>query len=370
VASGQEIVIIGAGIIGCAVARELACRGASVHVVDARAVARGATWASAGMLAPYLEAAHEGVLLDIAVRSLALYDSWIADVRADSAMEIEYRRSGSLQVAMDPAAAARLEASAGGTGTAQVSWIDARQLHEIEPALSSSALGAVSVPTHGYVAAADLAAALARAASGRGARFHFGARVSSVDPAASHVTVTAEDGRTWHADQVVIAAGSWTGQIRGLSDPAASHVRPVRGQLLRLAWQEAALSGVVWGPSCYVVPWQDGTVLVGATMEEVGFEERNTAGAVRSLLEAARIILPHVDDATFLEARAGLRPATPDGLPFIGPSATSGRVTYATGHYRNGILLAPLTARLVCDSMFDSGADPLLRTLTPARIGA
>lgn len=369
-ASGPEIVVIGAGIIGCAVARELACRGAIVHVVDARAVARGATWASAGMLAPYLEAGHGGLLLDIAVRSLDLYDSWIADVRADSAMEIEYRRSGSLQVAMDSAAAARLETATGNRRAAGITWVDARHLHEMEPALSSEALGAVSVLTHGYVAAPDLASALAHASSVRGARFHFGARISTVDARESHVTVTAEDGRTWRADQVVVAAGSWTGQVKGLPDPAAASVRPVRGQLLRLAWEGAPLSRVVWGPSCYVVPWRDDTVLVGATMEEVGFDERNTAGAVRSLLDAARIILPGVDDATFVEARVGLRPATPDGLPVIGPSAANRRVTYATGHYRNGILLAPLTARLVACSIFDGGDDPLLRTLNPARAAA
>ncbi len=370
-ASGPEIVVIGAGIIGCAVARELACRGATVHVVEARAVARGATWASAGMLAPYLEAHHGGVFLDMAVRSLDLYDSWIADVRADSGMDVEYRRSGSLQVAMDPSAAERLERAAGGaTSSPRSEWLDPDRLRQVEPALSSAALGAISVPVHGYVAAPDLAAALARAASGRGARFHFGGRVSRIDPTESRVTVTAADGRSWSADRVVVATGSWTGQVKGLADPAAGNVRPVRGQLLRLAWQGAPLAGVVWGPSCYVVPWRDGTTLVGATMEEVGFEERNTAGAVRALLEAARTILPGMDDATFVEARAGLRPATPDGLPFVGPSAGSPRITYATGHYRNGILLAPLTARLVSDSIFDGGIDPLLETLTPARASA
>ncbi len=371
VASVREIVVIGAGIIGCSVARELACRGASVHVVDARAVARGATWASAGMLAPYLEAGHGGGLfLDIAVRSLELYDSWIAGVRTDSGTEIEYRRSGSLQVAMDAAAAARLEDAANATVTAQITWIEGKQLQAIEPALSPAVLGAVSVPTHGYVAAPNLAEALARAAARRGARFHFGARVSAIEPAESHVTVTAEDGRTWTAGQVVVATGSWTGQVKGLPDPAAAAVRPVRGHLLRLAWPGRPLSRVVWGPSCYLVPWTDGTLLVGATMEEVGFDERNTAGAVRSLLDAARTILPRAEDATFVEARAGLRPATPDGLPFIGRSGASDRVTYATGHYRNGILLAPLSARLVAASIFDDDADPLLRTLSPSRLGA
>jgi glycine oxidase len=131
-------------------------------------------------------------------------------------------------------------------------------------------------------------------------------------------------------------------------------------------WQGSPLAKVIWGPRCYLVPWLDGTVLVGATTEHVGFDERNTVAGVRMLLDAARELLPGMEEATFLEARAGLRPATSDSLPIIGPSPTSERLVYATGHYRNGILLAPLTARLVAD-VIDGRADSMLEMLSPAR---
>jgi glycine/D-amino acid oxidase-like deaminating enzyme len=121
----------------------------------------------------------------------------------------------------------------------------------------------------------------------------------------------------------------------------------------------------VWGPDCYVVPWEDNTVLVGATVEDVGFDERTTAAGVRDLLDAVCELLPEAWRATFIDARVGLRPATPDGLPFLGPSALSNRMVYATGHYRNGVLLAPLTAHVVADWIADRKLDPVLASLRP-----
>ena len=164
----------------------------------------------------------------------------------------------------------------------------------------------------------------------------------------------------------MIAAGSWAGQL-DVDDGAAAAVRPVRGQLLRLQWRGAPLHHIVWGPDCYVVPWGDWTVLVGATVEDVGFDERTTAAGVRDLLDAVCELLPEAWRATFIEARVGLRPATPDGLPFIGASERSSRLVYATGHYRNGILLAPLTARLIADLIVDGREDAALAQLRPTR---
>ena len=140
--------------------------------------------------------------------------------------------------------------------------------------------------------------------------------------------------------------------------------------LLILVWAGAPLRHIIWGPDCYVVPWVDGTVLVGATVEDVGFDERTTAAGVRDLLDAVCDLLPAAWGATFSEARAGLRPATADGLPIIGPSAAVPGVTYATGHYRNGILLAPATALLVADLILDNRVDPALQFFQPSRFSA
>jgi len=190
----------------------------------------------------------------------------------------------------------------------------------------------------------------------------------ALDARPGFVDVVLDDGNSIRAEQVVIATGSWTPQLLGLDDEAPRQVRPVRGQLLRIRPRAPLLSRVVWGPGCYLVPWDDGTVLVGATMEEAGFDERNTVTAVRALLEAASTLVPALSDATFVDARSGLRPATPDGLPIIGPSASSDRLFYATGHFRNGVLLAPLTARIVADLMLDRRAVPELEALSPRRV--
>ena len=363
VTTDADVLIVGAGIIGCAVARELAVRGVRVDVAEARDIGRGATQASAGVLAPYIEAHDNGALLDLTVRSLNLYDRWIEVVRSESGIDVEYRRSGSLEVALDDTAAGRLMAMVARFGErARLAWLQGPEARAIEPSLSPSAVGALSAPTHGYVSPSILTQALARAASSRGAAFHPGERIARLDVRADHVDVSSVAGRSWHAQRVVVAAGSWAGQVEGLDD-AMSDVRPVRGQLLRVEWRGNPLTQVLWGPECYLVPRADGTVLIGATTEEVGFDERNTAAGVRTLLDAARVLLPGIEDATFLEARAGLRPATSSGMPIIGPSRTSDRIIYATGHYRNGILLAPLTAALVADLVIDGRAHPAIEPL-------
>jgi len=168
---------------------------------------------------------------------------------------------------------------------------------------------------------------------------------------------------------VVIAAGSWSGEIaiEGITMPVP--VRPVRGQLLHLGWTGTPLRRVTWSGRCYLVPWEDGTLLVGATVEEAGFDERTTAAGVRDLLDAACDVVPRAWNAAFLGARAGLRPASVDGLPVIGPSNIVPNVMYATGHYRNGVLLAPLTAQLVADAMLENRVDPLLAAVSPSRFG-
>jgi glycine oxidase len=169
---------------------------------------------------------------------------------------------------------------------------------------------------------------------------------------------------------VVLAAGSWSSRVR-VADSPPLPVRPVRGQLLRLGWTASERPGrVVWTDDCYVVPWSDGTVLVGATSEEVGFDESTTAAGVQGLLAAAIRALPGASSAALLDARAGLRPASADGLPYIGRRRRTPRVTYATGHFRNGILLTPLTAALVASAVLDNAIDDVEQWTSPNRLDA
>ena len=144
---------------------------------------------------------------------------------------------------------------------------------------------------------------------------------------------------------------------------------PIRGQLLHLGWNGRPVSRITWGERCYAVPWQDGTLLVGATLEDVGFDERTTVAGVKGLLEAVCDLLPHAAAAHLASARAGLRPATPDQLPVVGWSSAVPRLMYATGHYRNGVLLAPLTAQIVAEAVMDGRRDPAFDFTDPGRFG-
>ena len=359
-----DVIVVGGGIIGCAIAHEIARRGSKVRLIEGREVGGGATHASAGILAPYIEAHERGPLFDLTVRSLALYDEFVSVAAADSGTLIDYRRCGSLEVADDDGAAEALIARAAAGASDGLEWLPAERARQLEPALPETIAGALLSPMHGYVAVTALTEALAWAALRNGAEIESGRHIRAVERHGEAWALTADDGASWTADCIVMATGSWTGQISGA--PAVTRtVRPVRGQLIRLQWRTALLRYVLWGRDCYVVPWQDGTVLVGATVEDVGFDERATAAGVRDLLDAACELLPGAWGATFLEARAGLRPATDDGLPIIGQLASAPGLVFATGHYRNGVLLAPLTAQLVANLILEGRTDPALDVMAP-----
>jgi glycine oxidase len=361
------ITIVGAGVVGCAIAHELASRGAGVRLIDARGIAQGATRASAGMLAPHIEG-HVPTLHALAVRSLTLYDEFVRRAAADSGQPIEYERTGTLQVARSDAEAAELCALARAfvESGVQHTLLDAAGVRRLEPGVAAGVVSALLVPDHGYVAAEPLTRALAAAAVKHGTEI-VAARVTKVDGGDTPRVDTSAG--AFAADAVVIAAGAWSDNVGRGPASGPGVVRPIRGQLLRLRVDERPASRVLWGSRCYLVPWRDGSVLAGATVEDVGFDERATDEGVRYLREASAELLPALRDATFEQVRVGLRPMTGDELPAIGPSSTMRNVFYATGHYRNGVLLAPLTARLVADLVLDGRPGAELAVVHPDRLG-
>jgi len=362
-----KVTIVGAGIVGYAVAYELAARGAQVRLIDPRGVGQGATRASAGILAPYVEG-HSADLLRLGLCSLDHYDSFIARVAADAQRPIEYRRSGTLQVARSDSEARQLEHGARilATSGASHTCLDGGAVRRLEPSLAEGLVAGLLVPLHGYVGVATLMSALEAAARRHGATLAT-ARVNGIDLADGSVRVdTSED--TFTSDAVVVAAGSWSGGIP-MAPAVQPPVRPVRGQLVHLRFASPPLSRVVWGSTSYLVPWEDGSVLVGATVEDVGFDESVTVAGVRQLLEGAEALLPAARTATFDSARAGLRPAAADELPIVGRSSTMRGVYYATGHYRNGVLLAPLTAAMIADLVLDGRERGELALVRPDRFG-
>jgi len=361
---GVKVTVVGGGIIGCAVAHALTSRGVAVRIVDMRGPGRGATQASAGILAPYIEG-HVDALLRLGVNSLALYDDFVARVSADARQPIEYERSGSLHVARNEAAALELAIAARRFAHAGVphTLMPPHDALRLESALSPRIISALLLPDHGYVRAAELTSALLTAAIQQGAEMIVGS-VEEICSGSGSCIVRSSAGPL-ESDAVVVAAGSWSGRVPPLTPP----VRPVRGQLLHLHFQKRPLSRVVWGTDCYLVPWRDGSLLVGATVEEAGFDETATAAGVTRLLESSAELLTTMPEARFDTVRIGLRPGTPDELPLIGPSSTMPGVYYATGHYRNGVLLSPLTAKLVADLVLDGRRDPDLELVRPDRFG-
>jgi len=365
-----DVIVIGAGIVGCSVAYELVRRGASVEIVDERTVGMGATQASAGILAPYIEAHEASPLFDLAVRSLNLFDDFIERVSSDSGIAIGYRRTGTLHVATDAAGTRALRAVSDALARRGLGaeLLDGAAARLEEPHVTGDVVVGLLITAHGFVAANDLARAVAVAARRNGAQLLEQRRVKRISRVNGDIVVETDRG-SLEGNQVVLAAGSWSGAIAVDGVAAPVPVRPVRGQLVCLTWRGSPLRRVVWSPKCYLVPWDDGTVLVGATMEEAGFDERVTVAGVRDLLEAACEITPHALGAGFAGARVGLRPGTSDDLPLIGRSRVVPNLMYATGHYRNGVLLAPLTARLVADAMLDDRVDPALAAVSPSRFG-
>ena len=367
----RDIIVVGAGIVGCAIAYELARRGAAVEVVDQRQpVGMGATQASAGVLAPYIEARDGNPLLDLGVRSLDLFDEFVARASSASGIAIPYRRSGTIDVAVDESEVRALEETAGVLARrgVQARLIDGAGACAEEPHLADDVIAALVIDAHGFVVAAELTRALCSAARRRGAQLIEQSQVRRIVRSGRELFVETDRG-SLNANAVVLAAGSWSGTIEIGGIEGRVPVRPVRGQLLHLAWNGPPLKRATWSRRCYLVPWDDGSLLVGATVEEAGFDERATVAGVRDLLEAACDVVPQAWNAGFRAARVGLRPGTSDGLPIIGPSSVVPGLMYATGHYRNGVLLAPLTAQLVADAMVDNRIDPMIASVSPARFG-
>ncbi len=363
------IAVVGAGVVGAAIADSLAARGASVTVFDTRAPGAGASQASAGVLCPYVEAKPGSPLLTMGARSLALWDAFAAGVRDRAAgLDFEYERTGTLEVAFTEDQARHLQDFAAWLRSEGVrcDWLTGQALFDCEPALGPSTLAGLLIPHHGFVEVPALVRALMAAARLRGAQLETPREVVHVMPRSGAVEVTV-DGRTRTFEHVVIAAGAWSKRVR-VAGLAPLPVRPIRGQLLRLRpASEMNFRRSVWGPDCYTVPWRDGRLLVGATVEDVGFDERATAEGVRGLLEAINTLMPASRAAAFEEVRVGLRPATADHLPLLGPLRDAPRIILATGHYRNGILLAPLTADVVTRCILDDVTDEVFTVTDPQR---
>jgi glycine oxidase len=356
--SAYDVVVVGAGVIGLACAWRAAQRGLSVLVLDRDEPGSGASGVAAGMLAPVTEAEFgEEPLLALNLAGARMWPAFAAELAERSGVDTGYRASGAIVAAADRDDGEelrrlfRFQQSLG----LDVEWLGGRAVRALEPRLSPRVSGAIVARDEGHVHPRAVVRALVAALRHEGGEVIGGAPVERVER--DGVVV----GARVDARHVVVAAGCWSGAFAG-----APPVRPVKGQILRLGGGPLS-ERLVRTPRCYVVSRGDGEVVVGATVEERGFDTAVTAGAVYRLLEAAWEVLPEVEELELVEAVARLRPGSPDNAPVIGERDG---VVWATGHYRNGVLLAPITAQAVADILSERGPAEAVLPFGPERFEA
>jgi glycine oxidase len=365
-----DVVVVGGGVIGLAVAWRAAGTGMTVSVVD-ETPGQGASWAAAGMLAPVTEVHYgEHRLLALNLDAAGRWPAFAAEVEEAGGHPVGYRPGGTLAVARDADDNAALEdlyqfqLRCG----LEVERLRSRECRQLEPGLAPGIRGGVLAAGDHQVDNRALVQALLIACRRAGVGLLTG-RVAELAVDRDRVTgVVLADGTRLPAGSVVLAAGCWSGGLGGLAAEALPPVRPVKGQLLYLrgSASEPLCTRNVRGLEVYVVPRGDGRVVVGATVEEQGFDTRVTAGAVRDLLQAALELLPDAAELELLETVVGLRPGSPDNAPMLGPAGPEGLVV-ATGHYRNGILLTPVTADAIAELLATGRVPDLIAPFTPGR---
>jgi len=346
----MEVLIVGAGVVGCAIAWRLQQAGVRCTVLERSIPGAEASSAAGGILAPQAEADGPGPFLDLCLASRALYPEFARELREVSGVDISFRESGVLEVTFDDREIAGMQQRIQWQREhgLDAEWLDGSAARALEPELSPKILGAVRFPRDAVVDNRLLVSALTAAAARSGARF-VTAQVRGLVERGGRVVGVSTDGGELDGDAVVVAAGAWTALVPGAL-PSSAAVRPARGQMAMVRTRVQICRHVVFGAQGYAVPRVDGRLLLGSTVEFAGFEKQVTAEGLAKVLGVGLRLFPGLSSAPVVETWAGFRPHTPDGLPILGPGALPG-LFLASGHFRNGILLTPITASVLADTI-------------------
>ncbi len=363
-----DVIIAGGGVIGTSIAFDLAKAGVKVMLLERGAIGMEATGASLGMIIPHADQHTPAPFAALMQESARLYRALADELRERTGADIGYRRAGVLEVAFDEAEDLALQRQRawqldhGHT----VQWVGRAEAFDIEPALNPAVRAATYSPDDHQVLPLVLARTLARAAADLGAVIREHVSVDHLSLERDRVVGVVVGGERLHAGETVIACGSWSSAFAA-SLPIDIPVRPMRGQMVALQTPTTALRAVVSGAGGYLLTKPDGRTIVGTTVEDVGFDPRPTVDGVAELLARATALVPRLANATVESAWAGLRPGTPDGLPILGRVPDRSGVIVATGHFRNGILLAPITGELITDLLMRRDPRLSLRAFDPSR---
>lgn len=363
-----DVLVIGAGIIGSACARSLSQRGVSVTVLDAGPTPGAATTAAAGMLAPQVESGPDDPLLDLCVRAREMYTELAPALREETGIDPCLATDGILRLAFteEEAAAAKSTIAWQRQSGFRADWLPPEALRARVPGVSHAAVGARLAPDDGSLNPEALHRALLKSALDGGAITSYGANVTEIVIHDGRVTGVKLGPDTRPAGAVLVAAGCWSGRIGGLPHPLA--VGPVRGQMIALEWPRDEPAAIVYGPSGYVLK-RGSEALSGSTMENAGFRPTVTVEGVSALMASATQIYPALAGRAPIRSWAGLRPVTSDGRPILGPDPEIRDLWYATGHGRNGILLAGITAEIIARRYVGEPVGLDVTPVDPSRFG-
>ncbi len=364
-----SVIVVGGGVIGCATAYYLAHEGADVMVLERGPVSGEASGAAAGILSSLSDHGEQPAFFhDLTRDSLNLFDELLPAL-AETGFDVRHRAAGLLEPAVSQDEVDELKARFEKLGPATPSrWLEGAEARAAEPGLSPKTLAAISTPATRYLDPQRLTQALAAAARRAGATVHEHEPVTRFLRRGDRLRGVRTAAAMYEADDIVIAGGPWTAKLAsrlGANVP----VRPVRGQMLSLEGPPLALNHIILSMSAFALPREDGQTYVGATVEEAGFRKHTTAAGLRALRAGVASIVPALAEARLRKAWAGLRPATPDALPILGRLPTWRNAWVSAGHYRTGILLSPISGKLVARAIASGSEDGLPAQLTPGRFG-
>jgi glycine oxidase len=350
----MRVVVIGGGIMGCASALALAERGVRVTVLERAVPGAEASSAAAGILGAQAELHEPGPLVEVFLKSRAMYPEWVNKLTNGNALAVGYAQSGIMRLArteQEDAALARVAEWQQAHGL-QAECLDRQAVREVEPSVSDAIVSALYFRDDAQVEPLLLLRALGLALARAGVEVRSGSIVKKITVSGGRATGVDLDDGALSADAVVLAAGSWSSLVPG-APARALEVKPVRGQVVQLEQRSCTLKTIVMSSSTYVVPRGDGRLICGATMEHVGFHKDVTVSGLSALLEGAVSAVPSLASASFVTAWSNFRPFVATALPLVGPTEIPG-LFLATGHHRNGILLAPWTGLAVADAITSS----------------
>ena len=365
-----DVAIVGGGVIGSSIAFELASEKQRVVLLDRQQPGLEASWAAAGMLSPGPHSPGDDPLVPFAAESALLYPGFVQCVEEASGMQVEFSRPGALEIFFGSSAE---NDRASLTNTHERFGLNAEPIsieaaRKLEPWLGPEAIAAAWIAEEAVVEPRSLMVALLAGAKNRGVEIRSNCAVTSLEFEGRRCAGLIANGRRIAAKSIVLAAGCFTQQLLGSANGLERTIptKPIRGQIVALQSERVTLTRVLRSANGYLVPRRAGHIVCGSTLEDAGFEKRITSEGVQQIIAAARELVPALEDASTLDTWAGLRPGTPDSLPILGATEFAGLFA-ATGHYRNGILLAPATAKKMAALILSGESDPALARFSPER---